>query len=182
MVFRAAKHVLRRLLHGLLAEHQICVVSHFLNCLLGAKRNAHPTATYEPLGFVKGAEPSYTKVTPESLRTEIVREVQRRFRWKLDEEYLISGLKRPQLLRELATRSAFQVLQRQYYFGSIDGDDATSGTNSEEDKENVAPKQAKKIKVPKVVDAAAARPNTFEPSDIVAMLPVIKSCAPSVSE
>ncbi len=181
MVFRAAKHVLRRLLHGLLAEHQICAVSHFLNCLLGAQRNAHPTATYEPLTFVKSAEPAYLKLTPESLQREIVREVERRFRWKLEEDYLVSGLKRPQLLRELATRSAFQIQQRQYYFGSIEGDDVTSSANSEEDKENVAPKQTRKLKAPRVVDEASTRANTFEPSDIVAMLPVIKSCAPTVS-
>jgi protein TIF31 len=179
MVFRACKHILRRLMHGLLAEHQICAVSHFLNCLLGSQRNANPAAVYEPLDFAKTADPLYVKLTPQSLRAEIAREVQRRFRWKLDEESLMTGLKRPQLLRELATRIAFQLQQRTYYYEAMEREDA-SATNSEEDKENVAPKQAKKTKAAKVIDEGSTRANTFEPCDIVALLPVIKSCAPTV--
>ncbi len=180
MVFRACKHILRDLIRGLLAEHQICAVSHFLNCLLGAKRSFKPTAVYESLDFVKSVAPAYTQLTPESLRSRIVIEVQRRFQFKLDESYLVGEIKSLQMLREFAVRFAFQLQQRQYYFEPLEGDDA-SATNSEEDKENVAPnKAAKKSKASKAVDPAALLPTSFEPSDIIAMLPVIKSCAPSV--
>ena len=92
----------------------------------------------------------------------------------------MDGLKKPQLLRELATRIAFQLQQRTYHFETLEREDV-SATNSEEDKENVAPKQARKTKATKVLDEAATRANTFEPSDILALLPVIKSCAPTVS-
>lgn len=173
MVFRSAKHILRSLLHGLSAEQSIYALTHFLNCLLGADKNANPKAHFESYDFLDVAPPAYTKLTPASLREQIVAQVEARFRWKLDPSYFTEGLKKRQLLRELANRTAFQLDQREYSFSSQDeealSETADAGKN-------------KKAKKSKDVAVDAARINTFEPSDIVTLLPIIKGCAPSVSE
>lgn len=176
MVFRGAKHILRSLLHGLSAEHSIYALTHFLNCLLGAEKNANPTAVFEAYDFLDMPAPAYTKLTPESLRQQIMEEVQARFRWKLDESFLTTGLKKQQLLRELATRTAFQLEQREYSFNASAVEDVTASEAQES-----GTGKAKKSKKGKAEAAADLRLNTFEPSDIVTLLPIIKSCAPSVS-
>jgi protein TIF31 len=170
MVFRSAKHILKSMLHGLSAEQSIYALTHFLNCLLGADKNANPKAIFESYDFLDLAPPAYTKLTPASLREQIVAEVESRFRWKLDAAYLTEGLKKRQLLRELANRTAFQLDQREYSFSS-ESEEASSGATDAKNK------KAKKGKT----DTDAARTNTFEPSDIVTLLPIIKGCAPSVS-
>lgn len=170
MVFRSAKHILRSLLHGLSAEQSIYALTHFLNCLLGADKNVNPKAIFESYDFLDVAPPAYTKLTPASLREQIVAEVESRFRWKLDASYFTDSLKKRQLLRELANRTAFQLDQREYSFSS-ESEDTSVATDSKN----------KKAKKAKTDVADAARINTFEPSDIVTLLPIIKGCAPSVS-
>ncbi|KAJ9118180.1 hypothetical protein QFC22_004084 [Naganishia vaughanmartiniae] len=175
MVFRGAKHILRSLLHGLSAEHSIYALTHFLNCLFGAEKNANPTAIFEAYDFLDMPTPAYTKLTPESLRQQIIEQVQARFRWKLDEAFLTTGLKKQQLLRELASRTAFQLEQREYSFSAGAVEEVAASDHE------TASGKAKKNKKGKTETAADLRLNTFEPSDIVTLLPVIKSCAPSAS-
>ncbi|KAJ9099776.1 hypothetical protein QFC21_003774 [Naganishia friedmannii] len=175
MVFRGAKHILRSLLHGLSAEHSIYALTHFLNCLFGAEKNANPTAIFEAYDFLDMPVPAYTKLTPEALRQQIIEQVQARFRWKLDESFLTTGMKKQQLLRELATRTAFQLEQREYSFSAAAVEEVTA---SEQETASGKAKKSKKSKADVAVDL---RLNTFEPSDIVTLLPVIKSCAPSAS-
>lgn len=165
MVFRASKHILRQLVQGLQPEHIPCAVSHFLNCLLGF--NPSPKAVYKPLDFAQSPEPLYVSITPESLRKQVVSEVQTRYRYELDEEYLVSGLRKRQLLREIASRFAFQLQQRDYQF---EKSDATS-------EDETSRKDKDKKKAPK----SAPRESTFELADILTMIPVLKSTAPAVT-
>lgn len=174
MVFRASKHILRDLLRGLVAEHVTCAIAHFLNCLIGSAHNAAPTAVYEPVGFQDAPAPMYTQLTPESLRAQIIAEVETRFRWTLDESYLLNGLKKPQILRELATRVGFQLLQRDYEFEAVTDADVSAPV-SEDDRE-VKDKKSKKSKKPVPV----VRMTTFIPTDILTMVPIVRSSAPSV--
>jgi protein TIF31 len=170
MVFRASKHILRRLVHGQSAQNSACAVSHFLNCLLGSDKNSSPVAEYESLDFQDVAAPAYTQLTPESVRSEIINEVAQRFRWNLDPSYFTETMRKPQLLKELATRIAFQLSQREYEY-----------TGSNEDASAVdADSKAKKGKKGKNA-TNTFRATTFEPSDILVLLPVVKSAAPSVS-
>ncbi|KAK4689464.1 protein TIF31, partial [Tremellales sp. Uapishka_1] len=127
-------------------------------------------AVYNPIDLFALPEPAYVSLTPESLRKEIVEQVQSRFRWTLEETYLLNGLKKVQLLRELAMRAGFQLLQRDYHF------EPTSEVDSEEDKENKHPKDKKKKKV-----VSAVRVTTFEPADVLTLLPIVKSTAPTVT-
>lgn len=181
MVFRAAKHALRRNVRDLLPEHVPAAVSHFLNCLLGTGLNASPKAVYERADVGPTAEPAFVSLTPESLRKEIIAEIEVRFRWNLDEAFLVSGLRRPQLLRELASRFAFQVVQRDYAFEA-----SAEASSTDSDKENrqaaaAAPKDKKSKKSTKSASAPAKRTTTFEAADILTLLPIVHSTAPSVS-
>jgi protein TIF31 len=181
MVYRASKHVLRRLVRELLPEQVPAAVSHFLNCLIGTGLNASPKAVFDRYDVGSTVEPEYVSVTPESLRKEIIAEGEARFRWKLDASFIAQGLRRPQMLRELAQRFAFQVVQRDYDFeASAEG----AAANADSDKENRAATQTKDKKAKKAkagVVAATKRTTTFEPSDILALVPVVRSTAPAVS-
>ncbi|WVR06124.1 hypothetical protein IAU60_003154 [Kwoniella sp. DSM 27419] len=173
MVFRASKHILRDLLAGLQPETTTYAVSHFLNCLLGTGFNASPAAVYNPIG-VSGREdePAYTKLTPESLKQQIIETVQVRYRWTLDET-VVASLRKKQLLRELAMRVGFQLAQRDYVFDKSSEEEI----HPEEDKEaRSKDKKSKKSKAP-----ATKRSSTFEPEDILTLVPVVKSTAPSVT-
>lgn len=175
MVFRASKHILRRLVRGLLPEQVPAAVSHFLNLLLGTRVNASPKAVYERVDIGPATEPEYVSLTVEAVRKEIISEIETRFRWKLDEAFLTEGIRRPQLLRELASRFAFQLAQQDYVFEPVT---EAATPNGESDKENrpTAPK-AKKGKAP----VAAKRSTTFAPEDILTLIPLVRSTAPSVS-
>lgn len=182
MVFRAGKHVLRHLIRGLAPEHVSCAVSHFLNCLLGTSVSAEPKAVYNSFGLSERSDPAYTRLTPESLRKQIVEEVEVRYRWRLDDSFIQSGLRKKQLLREFASRFAFQLMQRDYAFEASSGeklevavseDDKDAKSNGKEGKKDKKDKKAKTI--------TSTRSTTFEPSDILTMIPVVRSTAPSVS-
>lgn len=172
MVFRGAKHVLRDLVRGLLPEQVPNAVSHFLNCLLGTDYNTSPKAVYEALEVGPSAEPAYVSLTPESLCKQIVSEVETRFRWKLDEAFVASGIRKPQLLRELASRFAFQIAQRDYIFDS--SSEAAVVVNGEADKAGSKKKKGKAA-------GPTKRTATFEPADVLTLLPVVMSTAPSVA-
>ncbi|KLT45006.1 hypothetical protein CC85DRAFT_255915 [Cutaneotrichosporon oleaginosum] len=171
MVFRGAKHILRDLVRGLLPEQVPNAISHFLNCLLGTDYNASPKAVYEQFEVGPSAEPAYVSLTPESLRKQIVSEVETRFRWKLDEASLTSGLRKPQLLRELASRFAFQIAQRDYAF---DASSEAAAVNGDSDKAVSKKKKGKSA-------GPSKRVTTFEPADVLTLLPVVMSTAPSVA-
>lgn len=181
MVFRAAKHVLQPLLAGLAPEHASSAVAHFLNCLLGTSFNATPRASYQSFDLGGDAtEPAYTKLSPESLRESIVREIKTRFRWSLGEDYFEKSLKKRQMLRELAMRVGFQLEQRDYAFDKSEAEAAA--INSEDDKENKAPvngKEKKDKKAKKVASAKAERAHTFEPADVLTLVPIVRSTASS---
>jgi protein TIF31 len=176
MVFRAAKHILQPLLAGLAAEHASAAVAHFLNCLLGTAYNSSPKAAYTSFDLGgESAEPDYVKITPESVRKSILQEIRSRYRWSLSEEYFEKDLKKRQLLRELAMRVGFQLVQRDYAFDKTQPQPEPS---SEDDKENKAPvngKKEKKAKKPVV----AQKIHTFEPSDILTLVPIVRSTASS---
>ncbi|ORX37442.1 translational initiation-related protein [Kockovaella imperatae] len=183
MFVRATKHVVRSLLVGLVPEHAQCALSHILNCLLGAALNPSPQAIYTPLNLDgESSAPAYTQLTPESLRSAIVEQIQSRFRWTLAESYFDQEIRKPQLVRELASRIGFQLLQRAYTFDATSREQANGHveeSNGHAGSSPTAPsKKDKKSKSKETGSASKARQTTFEPSDILTLLPIIKSTAP----
>ncbi|OCF70827.1 protein TIF31 [Kwoniella mangroviensis CBS 8886] len=174
MIFRACKHILRTLISNLQPETTTYAVSHFLNCLLGSSYNSSPSAIFNPIGISDREEqPEYTKLTPESLRKAIIDAVKLRFRFTVDEAHFEESLKKRQLLRELAVRFGIQLAQRDYVF---DKDQDSSSTEDEKDIKQSKDKKNKKNKAP-----VQKRLNTFEPEDILTLVPVVKSTAPTVT-
>lgn len=165
MIFRASKHILRSLLKGLLADEWANVISHFLNCLVGTALEASPKPVPNPSPFASADEPAaWTQLTPESLRKQIAKEVESRFRYTVPAEYLVEDLKKAQIVRELASRFAFQLVARDYQFAP-----AEEGTAE------------KKIVGKKAKAAAAGRTTTFVPEDVLTLIPVVKIAEPSSS-
>ena len=179
MIFRAAKHILRHILAGHQPEHATCALSHFLNCLLGTAVNSAPHAVYDAFDLSGGsAEPAYVKLTPESVRQSIVDEIKCRFRWKLTDLVFETYLKKRQLLRALAMRTGFQLVQRKYAF-----DKSEKTSSSEDDKENKAPSpKDKNEKKTKKQTPSRGRDSTFEPADILTLIPIVRTTAPGVSD
>lgn len=181
MVLRGAKHVLRPVLAGLAAEHSSAAIAHFLNCLFGTAFNSSPQATYEPFDLGGNvAEPAYTKLTPASVREAITKEIKMRFRFSLPAEYFETGIKRKQLLRELATRVGFQLAQREYAFDKAQAE-AVANEDDKENKPVVNGKDKKDKKAKKTSSANNSRKHTFEVSDVLALVPIVRSTAPSVT-
>lgn len=174
MVFRASKHILRQLLHGLSAANSVNALSHFMNCLVGSARNAQPVAEVDVFDFAEASKPDYASLTPESLRKAVIDEVAKRFRWTIDDSYILNDLRKQQFVRELATRIAFQLAKKQYNYSAVTEDSVTE----DEKTGGVKSRKAKKGKTTEVVSISK---NTFEPLDIITLLPVVKSCAPTVS-
>ena len=145
MVYRGAKHVLRRTVAGIHPEHVPNAISHFLNCLFGKEYNASPAAIFEPV-LDETSKPAYTALTVDSLHQAIISEIDNRYRYKLDS--LASAYRPSQLLRELASRFAFQLQQRSFVFTKTESSD---------------------------------RATIFEPADVLTLVPVVRTTAPSVT-
>ncbi|WVO16806.1 hypothetical protein L204_104492 [Cryptococcus depauperatus] len=175
MVLRASKHILRSLLYPLQLDQAPAAISHFLNCLLGAEIDPHPVAEWTPLQLssIDEPKPEYVSFSPEGLREKIRKEVEVRFRWSLNNEDVI-GLEKKQLLRELALRTGFQLVKRNYIFDpqlKPTFTPAAALTSTEKkDKKNKRGEERKK-----------ERTRVFESDDVLALVPIIKSTAPSVT-
>jgi protein TIF31 len=146
-IYRGSKHVLRKLVAGLSPELVPNAVSHFLNCLFGTEYNSKPTAVYEPL-FENETRPAYVSLTATDLHAQIAKEIENRYKLTLESTPALKISRPKQLLREIATRFAFQIKQRDYVFEKTE---------------------------------KTTRATIFEPSDILTLVPVVRSTAPSVT-
>lgn len=169
MVVRSVKRIIRKALRGLPTTHVPDCIAHILNCLLGHEYNAKPVATLAEDGH------SYAAFTPESLRENIQAEVLLRYRFQLPDGFIkdLAREKKLPLLREVCIRSGIQVEARDYIF--------VASAEPVETTETLAPVAAKKgAKVDKNVRKAVKakkRPSTFEPNDILTLLPLVKQAA-----
>ncbi|PWN49339.1 hypothetical protein IE53DRAFT_150850 [Violaceomyces palustris] len=204
MVFRASKRILRALLKGIEQVEVSACVSHFLNCLLGSSVEPNPSPVWTKSPFsADEAAPAWTELTPESLVEQVRAEIRKRFRFELPRSFFETDLRKPQLLREIALRCGIQLKLQDYKFeasevaGVINGSPAQN-VSEESQGEAVAPAPSaaqqqnaggKKRKNkgsasnsagPKKVteDKKSAKTTTFEPEDIVNLLPVVKDSTP----
>jgi protein TIF31 len=183
MIARAFKHVAHRYLKNLPGVFATSAISHLLNCLLGAAFNDAPKAVVDEdmQTYYPEADWSYTKITPKSLAAEIEKEIHIRYRFELESEWN-SQLKHLQLLREIALKTGLQLIAKDYRFtpqAPVEEAPATNGTNGHGKKKK---KLGDHDQAQKSSDSLASQsPQTFDPEDIVNILPVIKdSCPKSV--
>ena len=157
MIYRACKHLIWRYIRGLEPEHVPCAISHFLNCLLSSSNGA----TYEPFDLDPRPEPAFVKLTSSFLRDEISHEVRKRYRF--DIHTALDHICKPELLRELAMRVGFQLLQREYDFDTPAARIANGVTGDDD----------------KLVNGSTQA--NFSPADILCIVPLVRSTAPTAT-
>lgn len=193
MITRAFKHVAATYLRRLPFTLASSCASHLLNCLLGFRFNAKPTADVDDSmkALYTDADFSYTKVTPESLKASIEEQVTRRFRYELPADWMEQAKPR-QLLREISLKLGLQIHARDYNFGTGDAPVAptepavtapaqapTNGTSGEGQQKK---KKKKAAREGSPASTAPAAPNTtFTAEDILNIVPIVKHSAPRSS-
>ncbi|KAF9204606.1 Intracellular distribution of mitochondria [Haplosporangium sp. Z 27] len=185
MVVRSVKRIIRKTIRGLPTTHIPDCISHILNCLLGHELNANPVAT------LAQDEYAYAKFTPESLRETIQSEVLLRFRFQLPEGFVknIAKEKKVALLRDVCLRAGIQIEARDYiFFPTAETADATpaavdvTATNSSSKKGNKHNKLDKHHdKQARTIAKSKKRSTTFEPNDILTILPIVKQASTRAS-
>ncbi|MCO5600307.1 hypothetical protein L7F22_054417 [Adiantum nelumboides] len=193
MVVRAAKRILRSLVKNVEQTEVAACISHFLNCLLGSSVEPTPSAEYAPSPFAGADEvaPAWTKLTPEALKKDIESQIRRRYRYQLPRLYLETELRKPQLLRDVCQRCGIQLKLREYSFERVTLANGHASEDSQEEKpaegatasaggSNTASSKKKRKGKGSGVASAESRQRTtsFEPSDVLNLLPVIKDSTP----
>ncbi|KAL6695268.1 clustered mitochondria domain-containing protein [Trichoderma pleuroticola] len=190
MVARAFKHVSANYLRSLPVPFAPSCVSHLLNCLLGYRFNAKPTADIDSSfrELYPEADLSFESVTPETLREQIEQQVLKRFRYQLGANWF-DELHPVQLLRDICIRAGIQVLAKDYAFesGAVPAEapvraaqpEQTNGQTNSETKSKKKKKAARESSptappAPEVV-------STFTPDDVLNVVPVVKHSCPRSS-
>ncbi|KAF1843192.1 uncharacterized protein K460DRAFT_140733 [Cucurbitaria berberidis CBS 394.84] len=188
MIARGFKHFANSKLRNVAAPFAAPCVAHLLNCLLGAEVSTKPVAECD--SSLKAMYPetdfSFEKLTPESLKKEILAQIALRYRYDLGESWFESG-KQLQLLREVSLKLGLQLVSKQYAFtkdsltnGAVAETPAAPQTNG-----HSTSNRKKKNKIPSPARAASPAVNlplqTFHADDVLNVVPVIKEASPKSS-
>ncbi|KAI9249451.1 clustered mitochondria-domain-containing protein [Phascolomyces articulosus] len=180
MVVRACKRMLRQLLSECPLEQATACVSHFLNCLFGREFNAKPKPEV-PEGTTRN-DFSWSRLTPNHLESELKQQVLRRFRYKLDDDFLTSLNPLP-TLREVCLRVGIQLEARDYRFDAYTEeertaiaaeDSARARQKDQQQKQSSRGKRGGKNKHKDDDSSPKRRTTTFIPDDIQNLMPTVK--------
>lgn len=184
MIARACKYIFNALVRGVPVPLAPFCISHFLNCLLGAERNPNPKVVPDE-GLWKlyhDADFSFEKLTVEGLRASICNEVGRRYRFVLEKGWE-AKMKPLQMLRELALKLGLQLRIKNYEFGpakapqevaKVNGDTvATNGNTEKKGKKKKSPAAS----VADFFESSKGPLTTFEPEDLLNVIPIVKDSA-----
>jgi protein TIF31 len=186
MITRAFKHIINRYLCHIPPIFAASCISHLLNCLLGAEFNPSPQPDVDeslrPL-YPEG-DFSFEKVTVSSLRRDVEKQVQMRYRFALDIDW--SGcLRHTQLLRDISVKLGLQLGARQFAFSSAQITDqetvvAVNGVKVHGNDETGKKKKKKCSDSPSPTRVASEikSATSFVPDDIVNIVPLVKDAAP----
>ncbi|KAK2612955.1 Intracellular distribution of mitochondria [Conoideocrella luteorostrata] len=186
MVARAFKHVAGIYLRGLPVPFTAACLSHLLNCLLGYGLNSKPRAQIDSSlqSLYIDADMSFEKVTPKTLLASVEKQVLRRFRYKLEDNWQ-QTIRKTQLLREVSLKLGIQVQAKDYVF--VRSDDirfqtagkALSNPPASQQNGELKDKKKKKTRAESPAASILTQPDvTFTPEDIVNVVPVVKHSTP----
>jgi protein TIF31 len=189
MIARGFKHFANAKLRNVAAPFSAACVAHLLNCLLGAEANAKPVAESdeEIKQMISTAEDdfSFEKLTPESLKKEIVAQIALRYRYDLNKAYSwVEPGKELQLLREVSLKLGLQLQSRQYAFTKealTNGAPAQTPAAPQTNGHSTSSKKKKnKTVTPPRADSPAVNvpSQTFHADDILNIVPVVKEASP----
>jgi protein TIF31 len=188
MIARGFKHFANSKLRNVSAPFSAACVAHLLNCLLGVGVNPKPVA--ESDGEIKNMfltpldDFSYEKLTPETLKKEVIAQIALRYRFDMGELWVESG-KELQMLREVALKLGLQLQSRQYAFtkealtnGAATENPATPQTNGHSTSSSKK-KKNKNPSPPRAASPAVTLPTqTFHADDILNIVPIVKDASP----
>jgi protein TIF31 len=186
MIARGFKHFANSKLRNVPAPFAAAAAAHLLNCLLGAEVSAKPVA--ESDNSLKAMYPeadfSFEKLTPETLKKEVIAQVTLRYRYDLGESWIESG-KQLQMLREVSLKLGLQLESKQYAFTKEVFDSITAAEKPAAPQTNGhSTSSSKKKKNKTTPPARTASPTvslpaqTFHADDILNIVPVIKEASP----
>ena len=117
MIARSFKHIANRYLKNLSTILISACLTHLLNCLLGAKVNDHPIAEVpkDAKTWYPDSDLSFTKLAPESLRSNVMDEVKLRYRFDLPSNWA-DQINHVPLLRSVALKLGIQLTEKDYRF------------------------------------------------------------------
>jgi protein TIF31 len=188
MIARAFTRVAGRHLKNLPAVSATSCLSHLLNCLLGTGLNDSPKAPprEEEQSLYPDADWSYRSVGPDSLRKSIQDQVHLRYRHELDDGWF-SKIKHLQLLREISLKLGLQLTAKNYLFEQR-SDHLSNGCSAQANGTHHAANGASSKKKKKTAENELSSsssdslplpsPTTFEPDDIVNIVPIVKDTCP----
>ncbi|KAI9279396.1 clustered mitochondria-domain-containing protein, partial [Umbelopsis sp. AD052] len=175
MVTRASKRILRNLLTSCDITDISACISHFLNCLFGAKFNPKPEAE-----VFAGSSATYAELTPSSLRQQIQSEVQKRFRYNLSDDF-VDHLKTIPALREICLRVGVQLEAKDYHFEAYSEEQLAQFSAEDAAFEKAQAQAAAKANKHKKGEKKAAKfdkiirqTTVFVPDDILNLKPTVK--------
>jgi protein TIF31 len=186
MIARGFKHFANSMLRNVPAPFAAAAAAHLLNCLLGAEVSAKPVA--ESDNSLKAMYPeadfSFEKLTPETLKKEVIAQVALRYRYDLGQSWTESG-KQLQMLREVSLKLGLQLESKQYAFTKELFDSMTATEEPAAPQTNGHSKSSSKKKKNKTTPpartaspTASLPPQTFHADDILNIVPVIKEASP----
>ncbi|KAK5111030.1 hypothetical protein LTR62_005405 [Meristemomyces frigidus] len=200
MVARAFKHVCTKYLRALPACFAQGAIAHLLNCLLGAELSESPSAEIDEQLRAMYSESTFdfAELTPSILATELRRQVKLRYRYDLGDEALVQPGKHLQMLREVCLKMGFQLEAKDYQFtkdNQLAPGQALKQKPSAETLEvpltnGVHPpaeggnkKKKKKLAAEHSPNRAAspspaAAAMTFQPENVVNVVPIVKEASP----
>ncbi|CAG8009777.1 unnamed protein product [Penicillium salamii] len=184
MITRAFKHIANRYLSNVPAPFVTPCLAHLLNCLLGSDVNATPKAEIDEAMrkiFPEG-DFSFEKVTPESLRSEIEKQVATRFRFSLEKDWA-SSVRHLQLLRDISIKLGLQLGARDFAFTKDQVKEqvvvpVTNGSTHEEPKKKGNKKKGGDKQSPSRAPAPAKPATTFTADDILNVVPLVRDASP----
>ena len=195
MVSRAFKHITNKELKSLQPVFAQGCVAHLLNCLLGTELNSAPTVTVDE--DLKAMYPDesfdFANMTPQTMDAEIRQQIELRFRLKFEGDLIQSG-KQLQLLREVCLKLGLQLEAKEYHFTkALAGRQPNDLAHKPSHESLEAPKtngvhpsaEGSKKKKKKHVEQSPIRatspacaPMTFQPENVLNIVPVIKEASP----
>jgi protein TIF31 len=188
MIARGFKHFANSKLRNVSAPFSAACVAHLLNCLLGVDVNAKPVAESDEeiknMFLTPEDDFSFEKLTPESLKKEVVAQIALRYRYDPGKSWIETG-KELQVLREVSLKLGLQLQSRQYAFTKEAFANGTAAQSAPAPQTNghattsSKKKKNKTITPPRADSPAVNLPSqTFHADDILNIVPVVKEASP----
>lgn len=186
MITRAFKHVANHYLRNVPAPFVAPCIAHLLNCLLGSDVNAAPQPEIDQslrAVFLEG-DFSFEKVTPESLRTEIEKQISTRYRYSLEQGW-VSSLRHLQLLRDISIKLGLQLGARDFVFSKSQVKEQAPATNGASGHGNEGGSKKKKkggdTTSPSRIAVETKPALSINADDILNVVPLVKDASPRSS-